>query len=150
MRRLMRITRAVGFVLGGVVALVAMMSVIGLATDNFWIRLLGGLLVVVGIPAFVSDRLLRRTSLGGLSFVFDVFAIVLLALSLAVVSANVVSKPLLLREGDRYARSGSRTTARLVYWLAGVSPTFPEQASVETAPSASASASTAGDAGAGK
>lgn len=128
MRRLMRFTRVMGVFLGGFVSLVGMMSLVGVVTENFWVRLVLALVLVLGFPAFVSDRLLRRTKVGGASArVADVFAILLLGLALVLVAADVVSKPLLAREGDRYARSGSRTMARVVYFLAGVSPVFPDE-----------------------
>lgn len=137
MRRLMRIVRGLGIVLGGFVTLVGLMSVVGVATDNFWIRLLVALLVVVGLPAFLSDRLLKRTSMrGGLGLVGDIFAIVLLGIALVLVAVPMVSTPLFVREGDRYARSGSRTMARMAYFFGGVSPAFPGDA----APAASGSA----------
>lgn len=145
MVRLMRVTRIVGIVLGGFVTLVGMMAVVGFATDNFWVRLVVGLLVVVGLPAFVSDRFLKRTNLGGgLSMVADVFAIILLGIALVLVAVDAVSRPILVREGDRYARSGSRVMARTVYFLGGVSPTFPEDKAA--APAGSASAAPAGSA----
>ena len=128
MLRLMRITRTIGVLFGGFVTLVGMMSLVGFVIDNFWVRLLVALVVVVGLPAFVSDRLLKRTKLGGgLGMVGDIFAIVLLGIALVLVAADFASKPLLVREGDRYARSGSRTMARVVYFLGGVSPVFPEE-----------------------
>lgn len=146
MLRLMRIARTVGILLGGFVTLVGMMSVVGFATDNFWARLLVALVVVVGFPAFVSDRVLKRTRLGGgAAMVADLFAIVLLGIALLLVEADFVSKPLLVSEGDRYAKSGSRGMARLTYFLGGVSPVFPEDrppapaGSASTAPSAKAS-----------
>mgnify|MGYP005855300599 CR=1 FL=1 len=158
MIRLMRITRAVGIALGGFVTLVALMGVVGFATDNFWVRLVVALVVVVGLPAFAADRLLKRTGMkGGLALVADVFAIVLLGFALVVVSAEPLTKGIFVREGDRYARSGSRGMARFVYFLGGVAPVFPEEpgwkgepgASGAAAPSASPSASGAApDAGA--
>jgi hypothetical protein len=142
MLRVMRISRVVGVVLGGFVTLVGMMSLVGFVTDNFWVRLIVALIVVVGLPAFVSDRLLKRAKLGGgLGMVTDVFAIVLLAAALVLVAVDVVSKPLLVREGDRYARSGSRMMARIAYFLGGVSPVFPEEKAAAPAGSGSASAS---------
>lgn len=146
MKRLIQVTRGVGLVFGGLVALVGMMGVVGLVTDNFWARLVIALLVLVGLPALAADRLLKRTKLGGgLATVVDVFAIVLLAIALLLVSTDLLSKPLFVREGDRYARSGSRTMARFAYWLGGVSPVFPDGPS--TAPPGSASApSSAGSA----
>jgi hypothetical protein len=143
MLRIMRITRGLGIVLGGFITLVGVMSVVGLVTDNFLARLVVGLVVVIGLPAFVADRLLKRTNMGGgIAMVVDVFAIVLLGVAMVLVAADVVSKPLLRREGDRYARSGSIFMARVVYYLAGVSPIFPhEKAGNKPAASASASAS---------
>lgn len=147
MLRLMRFTRAVGILFGGLVTLVALMSVVGIVTDNVWVRLVVALVVVVGLPAFVSDRLLKRTKLGGgLGMVGDIFAIVLLGIALVLVAVDFVSKPLFVREGDRYARSGSRTMARLVYFLGGVSPVFPEEKGAAPAGSGSAAPSASGSA----
>jgi hypothetical protein len=146
----MRVTRWIGLLLGGAVALVGVMSVVGLATDNFWVRLVGGLVVVVGFPALVLDRILKRFRFGGFAMIADVFAIVLLAIALTLVSVSFVSKPLLVREGDRYARSGSRTIARAVYFVAGVSPTFPGEKSEGPKAPTSASSRGAVDAGVAK
>jgi hypothetical protein len=144
MLRLMRGTRTIGILLGGFVTLVGMMSVVGFATDNFWARLLVALVVVVGFPAFVSDRLFKRTKLGGgAAMVVDIFAIVLLGVALLLVAADFMSKPLLVSEGDRYAKSGSRAMARLTYFLGGVSPVFPEERPPTPAASASAASSAA-------
>jgi hypothetical protein len=147
MRRLMRIARVVGILFGGSVALVGVMSLVGLITDNFFVRFILGLILVVGFPAFIADRFLKRANLkGGLTMVADVFAILLLGFALVIVAADAITRPLLVREGDRYARSGSRGTARLVYFLGGVSPTFPDEK--PAAPASSASASPSGSAGA--
>lgn len=129
MLRLVRIARVVGLLLGGFVTLVGFMGVVGLVTDSFWVRF--GVASVVGIviPAVVADRLLKRLGTGGgLSMVVDVFAIVLLALGVAFAGLEGLTRGLLRDEGDRYAKSGSRTMARAVYFLAGVSPTFPGEA----------------------
>lgn len=142
MRRLMRITRAVGVLFGGFVTLVGTMALVGLVTESFWARLIVALVVVVGLPAIASDRVLKRTRLGGsLGLVGDVFAIVLLGVALVLVTVDFASTPLLVKEGDRYARSGSRTMARIVYFLAGVSPVFPEEkGAAPSSPAASSSA----------
>jgi hypothetical protein len=148
MRKLMRITRAIGIALGGFVALVGVMAVVGLAVSNIWVRLIAGLIVVIGLPAFLSDRLLKRTSAnlgtrGSLGMVADVFAIILLGISLTIVAANATTKNLLVHEGDLYARSGSTGMARLVYLIAGVSPVFPNE-KPGAKPAGSASGSTSG------
>ncbi|GEM_PF-1190895 len=147
MTRIMRITRVVGILLGGSVTLVGAMSLVGLVTDSFWVRLVVALVLVVGFPAFVSDRFFKRTKMtGGAAMVADVFAIVLLGVALVLVTVDFVSRPLLVREGDRYARSGSRAMARVVYFLGGVSPVFPEEkeSPAGSVGSAAASAPSAG------
>jgi hypothetical protein len=150
MRKLMRITCAVGIALGGVVTLVGVMGVVGFVTDNIWVRLVLGLLLVVGLPAFLADRLLKRSdstlaTRGGIGMVADVFAIVLLGVALVLVAADGVTKGIYSREGDRYARSGSTAMARLVYFIGGVSPVFPsEKAAGKGGPAASGSASASG------
>jgi hypothetical protein len=149
MRRLMRITSSIGIALGGFVTLVSVMGVVGFVTDNVWARLVVGLLVVIGLPAFLADRLLKRSDAtlatrGGIGTVSDVFAIVLLGTALMLVAADTFTKGILAREGDRYARSGSTGMARAVYFVAGVSPVFPsEKAKAPGAGSASASGSAA-------
>ena len=145
MRRLMRINAGVGIALGGFVSLVAVMAVVGLAVDNVWARLVVGLLVVVGLPAFLADRMLKRSdstlaTRGGLGRVADVFAIVLLGGALMLVAADSVTSSLFRHEGDLYAKHGSTTMARAVYFVAGVSPVFPAERP-STAPGGSASAS---------
>lgn len=146
MRKLMRITCAIGIAFGGFVALVGVMAVVGLAISNIWARLIVGLIIVVGLPSFLSDRLLKRTSAnlgtrGSLGMVADTFAIVLLGISLILVAADAMTKSLIAHEGDLYSKAGSPTMARLVYFVAGVSPVFPNE---KPRPPGSASASASG------
>lgn len=149
MVRLIRITRVIGLLLGGIVTLVAVMGVVGLVTGNFLARFLVALVLVIGIPALVTDRLMKRTKLAGLGMVGDIFAIVLLGLALMFVSLEFVSKPLFVGEGNHYSRSGSRGLARFAYWLGGVTPVFPEERGIpRLAPTGSASASASPDGGA--
>jgi hypothetical protein len=146
MRRLMRINAAIGIALGGFVSLVAVMAVVGLAVDNIWARLVVGLLFVVGLPAFLADRMLKRSdstlaTRGGLGRVADVFAIVLLGGALMLVAADSVTSSLFRHEADLYAKHGSTTMARAVYFVAGVSPVFPaDRPAAAAGGSASASA----------
>ena len=149
MRRLMRITRGIGIALGGFVSLVGMMALVGLVTDNFLIRLLAGLVLIVVLPALLADRLLKRTNLGGgLGMVADIFAILLLGLALFLIGADSVTRGLFTREGDRYARSGSTGMARVAYFFAGVSPVFPADKPAGKGGVGSASASASASTGA--
>lgn len=148
----MRITSAIGILFGGFVTLVGVMAVMGLVIENIWARLVFGLLIVVGLPAFLADRLLKRggstlATRGGLGMVADVFAIVLLGSALMFIAADAVTKSLIRHEGDLYAKSGSTFMARTVYFLAGVAPVFPfEKPGGAAKPGASGSASSSGGA----
>jgi hypothetical protein len=146
MRRIIRATCAAGILLGGTVSLFGFMGIVGLVTDNLIARLSVALVLVVCVPAFVAERLLKRfestlATKAGLGVVADAFAIVLLALSLGFVAADGLTKRFLVLEGDRYARTGPESLARLVYFVAGVSPVFPGVATAPGAQGASASAS---------
>jgi len=142
MRKLMRTMRIVGILFGGFVSVVGVMALVGLATDNFIARILVALVLVVGLPAFLADRLLKRTNMGGgLGMVADVFAIILLGIALVLVAAESITKGLLSHEGDIYARHGSTGMARVVYFLAGVAPDFPVASGAPGAGSGSASGS---------
>ena len=67
-----------------------------------------------------------------------------LALALALVTAGSFTSPLLIRSfaraGDRYARSGSPTMARVVYFVGGLSPVFPDAKAHEPAVGSSSAA----------
>ena len=145
MRRIMRVTAGVGIALGGFITLVGVMAVVGLAVENIWARLAVGLLIVVGLPAFLADRLLKRSestlaTRGGLGMVADVFAIVLLGIALTLIGADTMTSGLFAHEADLYAKHGSTGMARAVYFVAGVSPVFPgEKPSAKPTGSASAS-----------
>ena len=147
MRRLMRIATAIGIALGGFISLVAVMAVVGLVVDNIWARLVVGLLLVVGLPSFLADRMLKRSdstlaTRGGIGMVADVFAIVLLGAALMLIAADSVTSSLFRHEADLYAKHGSTTMARAVYFVAGVSPVFPgEKPAAATSGSSSSSAS---------
>lgn len=141
MFRVIMVARVVGLLFGGFVALVSLMAVVGLVTDNFWARFIIALLVLIGLPALASDRLLKRKIAGASGMIIDVFAITYLAIGLLFVAGDFATKTLYTKEGDRYARSGSRTMSRAAYWLGGVSPVFPEEKGTPPAGSGSASAS---------
>ena len=137
---------AIGIAFGGFVSLVGMMGVVGLGVSNIWARLVVGLVVVIGLPAFLADRLLKRSDAnlgtrGSLGMVANVFAIVLLGVALMLVGAEAMTRNLFAHEGDLYARSGSTGMSRLVYFVAGVSPVFPNEKPAKPAGSASASSS---------
>jgi hypothetical protein len=143
---LARVVKGVAIALGGVCTFVTFASVVGIATGNEWVRAGLGLVLSVVLPAVAVDRALPTRDAGrprpGL--VGDVVAIVLLAIPLLFIGiGQPVTRPLLVREGDRLAESGHEIPAHAVYFLAGVrpvdetAPAAPPPASVAPASSAS-------------
>jgi len=141
---LVRVVRVLGIALGGVVTVVGVMSLVGLFTENIWLRLGAALVLSIGLPAWAADFFLKRIGKGGsLAVVADTFAIVLLAIAIAFVAGEGMTKGPITREADRYARTGPRAMARVAYFIAGVNPVFHEHGVTTGAPPAASSASSA-------
>jgi len=134
---LVRVVRVLGVALGGVVTVVGVMSLVGIFTENIWVRLGVALVLSIALPALAADFFLKRIGKGGsLGVVADTFAIVLLGIAIAFVAGEGITKGPITREGDRYARTGSRAMARVTYFIAGVTPAFPEHGASGAPPAA--------------
>lgn len=137
--------KVVALGVGFVGSLVTLMALIGTFAESGWIRFPLALLVAIGVPAVVADRLLpdddpaRARGLPG-----DVFALTWLGLTLVfAVPLHGISAKLLTREGDRLSVSGIGPLAKAAYWLAGVQPAnaSPSEGHPASSNSAAASAS---------
>jgi hypothetical protein len=146
---LRRIVRVAAIVVGAVCTFVTLSSLVGLATANGWVHLAVALVLTVALPAFAVDRALPKPSSDkkgdkkgsgkpppGLAG--DVAALVLLGIGLLFIGiGQPVTRPLLVREGDRYAEGGHEVLAHAVYLLAGVRPVDAPPPVPTTAPSTS-------------
>ena len=130
-------------VLGGVCTFVSFSSIVGIATGNAWARAGLALVLTVVLPMAAVDRALPKKDAGKArpGLVVDVIAMVLLGVALLFIGlGQPVTRPLLVREGDRLA-DGREVPAHFVYFLGGVRPVdAPEGA---PAPASSASSSSA-------
>lgn len=142
-----RIVRGLALAVGAFVAIVGWMSIIGLVLDNGIVRFVLALLPTAGLGLLLVDRVLKRFNVddrGGA--MVDVYAVFFMVQALLFVVLGGITHGAFTKEGDRYAKSGSRGMARVVYVLGGKNPSFPEDGSdmPAAAPSGSASASDAG------
>jgi hypothetical protein len=133
-----RAIRAAAILLGGACTLVTFASLVGVATGNAWARAIVALLLTGILPAVAVDRALPRgESRARPGLVGDVVALVLLAIPLLFVGVGQpVTRPLLVREGDRLAEDGRDVPAHVVYFLAGVRPVDAPAPAAAAAPSA--------------
>ncbi len=121
-------------VIGGVVTLVALMSLIGLVSDNFWARLLGAIVVAIMLPTIIADRALPDGAEENHGIVSDVFATAWMGTAVLFVVLGISFTGDLLRaEASRLATDGWEESARLAGWLAG-SSALSEVANASTTP----------------
>ena len=126
-----RVVRVLAIAVGGFLSLLSFMALVGAVTANGYARVGVGLLLTVAVPALATDRLLpkddQRKAKG---LVSDVFSVALLGFAfLFCGAAQPVTKKLLVAEGDRLATSGFVLLARIVYFLGGARPDFPQESS---------------------
>lgn len=140
------VVKGVAIVVGFVGTVVGLSSLIGIFTANGWARALGALVVAIGVPLFVADRLLPDDpNKAGAGVVTDTLALGWFGFLFVFAGAlHAVSKPLLVREGDRLHASGWTLTARAAWFLASTRASGEAAAAPEAAPSGDASAAATG------
>lgn len=117
------VVKSLSVLVGLPLTVVSLMSLIGLATDNFWIRLVPAIIVALGAPLLLVDRLLpddeaAMKSAQGLTT--DTLALVWLGFAVLFIGVGQpLTGALLVAEADRYAGSGVEPVAFGLYWLAG-------------------------------
>jgi S1-C subfamily serine protease len=135
-----KVLKLAGFVVGFPAAMLCVMALIGGATENGYVRFLGALALVLGVPLFVADRLLPDhdpTRARGL--VSDVLAVAWTLTAFVVAAAlGGTTRPMLGREGDRLVKAGYPEVARGAFLLAGLDATIPAPEPASGAASASA------------
>jgi hypothetical protein len=136
-----RVIKGAAIVVGGACTFVAFASLVGMVTGNAWARGVVALLLTAILPAAAVDRALPRGgSRARPGWIGDVVALVLLGIALLFVGlGQPVTRPLLVREGDRLAEDGRDVPAHVVYFLAGVRPVDALPPPPAAAPSASPS-----------
>jgi len=137
-----RAIKGAAIVLGGVCTYVSFASIVGIVTGNAWARAGLALVLTVVLPMAAVDRALPKKEAGRArpGLVADVVALVFLAVALLFVGlGQPVTRPLLVREGDRLAEDGRDVPAHFVYFLGGVRPVDAPEPAPSAAPSASAS-----------
>ena len=135
-----KVLKLAGIVVGLPAAMICVMALIGGVTDNGYVRVIGALVLVLGLPLFIADRLLPNhdpTRARGL--VSDVLAVSWTLATFVIAAAlGGTTRPMLGREGDRLVKEGYPDVARGAFLLAGLDATIPGP---EPAPIASADAS---------
>ena len=132
-----KVLKLAGFVVGLPAAMLCVMALIGGVAENGYVRFIGALVLVLGLPLFLADRLLPDhdpTRARGL--VSDVLAVSWTLTAFVIAAAlGGTTRPMLGREGDRLVKAGYPDIALGAYFLAGLKAQIP---SPEPAPMASA------------
>jgi serine protease Do len=157
-----RVLKLGAFVVGLPAAMLCLMALVGAFTENGWARAIGALVVAVGVPLVVADRMLpEHDPSRARGLVSDVCTVTwMLVATVFVALPGGATRPLLANEGDRLVSAGHGDMARAAYLLAGVSaemtsaPSPPEAGSASaggtaSAPPAAGSGAASGAASAG-
>lgn len=136
------VVKVVALLVGGPTTFVCFMALLGVFVESGWLRACGALLVMLALPAVLTERLLPKDDPArGRGVPTDVFALSWLAAPVLVaVVLGAMTRGALLREGERDAAAGHDWLARLAMALAGKAD---GAVPAKTAPSAAASASAA-------
>jgi hypothetical protein len=123
------VVKGLAIVGGGLLTVLSLMSIVGAATSNGYVQLAVALVLAIGVPAFVIDRLLPKEDFVRVrGLVSEVFSVVLLGFAFVFCGlAQPLTKPLLVAEGDRLALSGLSLLAEVAYFFGGVRPEFPTE-----------------------
>ena len=105
---------------------VCLMALVGLVTDNIWARGIGALVVAIGLPLLLVDRLLpddegdQQKSRG---MPTDMLSVFYMAVPLVFIGlAHPVTGGMLASEADRLSADGLGSVGKVTYWLAGARP----------------------------
>lgn len=132
------VVKAVALVVGGVTTFVCLRALAGAFIENGWLRGGIGLLVMLLVPALLTDRLLPKDDPArGAGIPSDVFAVSWMALPVVVsVVLGSLTRAALQHEAERNAAAGHALLSRLALGLAGDAE--PAVESAAPAPSGSA------------
>lgn len=127
---------------GAFITVVSLMALVGTQTDNGWARGAIAIVVALGVPLLLVDRILARLTPDKMKGVTtDVLAVTYVAFALVFVGvAHGASRPLLQDEGQRLERAGMSRMAKAAYLLAGGSPGAQAAAPAAEAPKPTAPA----------
>ena len=113
-----RIVKLLALAVGSFISLIGWMSIFGLVLDNSIVRLVLALIPTVGLGLLLVDRVLKRFTIDDRGVAtLDVFAVWLMVQALALVALGGFTHNAFTKEGDRYARTGSKGSICRHRWL---------------------------------
>jgi serine protease Do len=113
--------KLVALAVGAMVSVVALMSLVGLVTDNVWIELGAALVIAVGVPLVAADRLLPNDGSPRPGLVTDVLALMWMAGATAVlVLGTTMLQGPLEQQALRFDAHGWTHAAWGTRWAASV------------------------------
>jgi serine protease Do len=115
------LVKLVALGVGGAFGLLIATSLLGLFIDAGWARVLVAVVLVVGVPLLVVDRLLPVDGSSRPGLVTDVVALMWMAVAAAVVALGPSAlRPPLEQQAVRFDEAGWRRAAWVTRWVAGV------------------------------
>jgi serine protease Do len=97
------LTKALAILVGAALTTLTLMSVVGVVTSILWVHLGVAILVLLGVPLLLANRLLPEDQEAAKGVVTDVLAVVW---SLGALAGVAFAPVLIVREANRLAEAG--------------------------------------------
>lgn len=118
-RILLGILKVAALSVGGVLTIISLMALSGTVIDNGWAQLGIALLVAIGLPALIADRLLPPDAKKSNGVVSDVYSLVWIGIALLFVGLTSLTGNMLRAKAANFHQNDHESLAELTMWVAG-------------------------------
>ncbi len=125
-RILLGILKVAALFIGGPLSVISLMALVGMFVVNGWAQLGIALLVVIGLPALIVDRVLPRGAKKSNGIVSDVYSIVWMGIALVFIGFVSLTGDMLRAQAENFDDSGHDRLANLTMWVAGSANVLPD------------------------
>ena len=122
---LLGVLKVAALTIGGVLTLISLMAVAGAFVDNGWAQLGMALVVAIGLPALIVDRLLPHDATKSNGVVSDVFSLLWIGFALLFVGFTNFTGDLLRAQAANFHAGGRDGLTALTMWVAGPAESEP-------------------------
>lgn len=118
-RILLGLLKTLALIVGGTLTIISLMAIAGLFFDNGWGQFGLALLIALGLPALIADRLLPEDAMKSNGVVSDVYSVLWVGFSLVVVGLTSFTGDMLREKAADFHKNDKDSLAALTMWVAG-------------------------------
>jgi S1-C subfamily serine protease len=118
-RILTGLLKTIALFIGGLLTIISLMAILGLFIGNGWAQLGIALVVALGIPALIADRVLPSDAKKSDGVVSDVYSLIWVGFALLFVGLSSVTGNMLRDKAADFHKNDKTNLAALTMWVAG-------------------------------